>query len=505
MAGDVHDVPPAGAPRRDAARDRLGRRAHVEDAQAARVDDDDHARGARWRSAGQPVIAPACADGDGGARARPALELLRADPAVGQDDHAVVGGAGAARVLGQRRGGRASAPVSRVELDEHVAVDRVDEAVAVGEHDAGVAPLPGGRRSGIRVRQRWRSVARVEARDVAALGRRVGAVAVDVELVAAAGDRVVGRGDVRASPQRDRRPPLPGQLLQRARSRGRPGCGPSPRARRARPWRSTRPRWARACRARVRGQGSRPGGAPATAGTAQARRREERDRACRRPARRRSRPGLRAVGAAGHRDPRDGRQRLVVDVAPEAGGGEEEALARGRDVDAGLVRARVEVEHDELVAAGAQRGAPGARRTGRAAWSGRRAARGARAAGAGPGCRASPGRRARACPGRGSGGRRGRSRRGARAARARRRPAARRAGRRCRRRRRRRPRRPGSQAGRVGLRAERQPADLDRAHRAVVVAPRPPQPHRVGRLAACRASCGRCGCARCPSRGRARR
>ena len=36
----------------------------------------------------------------------------------------------------------------------------------------------------------------------------------------------------------------------------------------------------------------------------------------------------------GDDDPRDGRQRLVVDVAPEAGGGEEEALDRRRDVDA---------------------------------------------------------------------------------------------------------------------------------------------------------------------------
>ena len=125
----------------------------------------------------------------------PALDLLQRQVAVGQHDHAVVGGARAARVLGQDAAVDDRAGV-RVELDEDVAVDGVEEAVAVGEHHAGVAPLA--RRAGVgdlgapALAQR----ARVDPGHVAALGGGVGAVAVDVELVAVAGHRDVGGGEV---------------------------------------------------------------------------------------------------------------------------------------------------------------------------------------------------------------------------------------------------------------------------------------------------------------------
>src|SRR4029078_13589834 len=84
----------------------------------------------------------------------------------------------------------------RIELDEDVAVDGVEEAVAVGEHHARVAPLA--RRAGV-VDQRAPALAhraRVDAGHVAALGGAVSAVAVDVELVAVAGHRDVGGGEV---------------------------------------------------------------------------------------------------------------------------------------------------------------------------------------------------------------------------------------------------------------------------------------------------------------------
>src|SRR3954451_24277160 len=65
--------------------------------------------------------------------------------------------------------------------------------------------------------------------------------------------------------------------------------------------------------------------------------------------------------ASDHDHARDGRQRLVVDVALEAWRREQERWARRRHGHAALVLAAVEVEDDELVVAGAQGGATGPR------------------------------------------------------------------------------------------------------------------------------------------------
>ena len=133
--------------------------------------------------------------------------------------------------------------------------------------------------------------------------------------------------------------------------------------------------------------------------------------------------------------PGDRGQRLVVDVAPEARGREQEPLGRRGNLDAGLLRARVEVEDDQPVA-GRIEGRPAGRGAAARAWARALGRPGARAAAAGTSRRASPRRPARACPGRRSGGRRGRGRRGATAAPARRPSGARRERRRCPRRRR---------------------------------------------------------------------
>src|SRR5918994_3615897 len=64
---------------------------------------------------------------------------------------------------------------------------------------------------------------------------------------------------------------------------------------------------------------------------------------------RRSSPAARRLASAnGH--PGDGRQRLVVDVAAEPWGREEEALHGGRNLDPCLLRTAVEVEYDQAVA-----------------------------------------------------------------------------------------------------------------------------------------------------------
>ena len=235
-------------------------------------------------------------------------------------------------------------------------------------------------------------------------------------------------------------------------------------------------------RARVRGQGSRPGGGPRDGGRRAGQRGEEHDRGRRRPARRRSCLGLRRRGRG--RPPRPARWSSATGSrrrAPKPGAGKRKPwLGEGtstRALSAPVSRSST-TSWSWPVRSEARRAAA----DWASAWSGGRSARrtsGRRSAGvslpvlghelarvrvedevAGVGeAVAAPERLelvARQPPGAQDGVARvvGDDD-----------PA------------RRVPRR------RVGLRAERQPADLHRAHRAVVVAPRPPEPHGVRRVA----------------------
>ena len=144
-----------------------------------------------------------------------AFDAFGHDPAVGQDDHPVVGRARAVGILRQNPP-RYRLPGGRVELDENVAVDGIKEAVAVREQNAWVAALPWRRDFDLHppaLCQRHR----VDAGDVRALCLGVRLVSVHVELIAVPCHRDVGGGVVvRGLSRRDRHRARPGDLGERA-------------------------------------------------------------------------------------------------------------------------------------------------------------------------------------------------------------------------------------------------------------------------------------------------
>jgi hypothetical protein len=147
--------------------------------------------GLLWATQSRPSNASSDADAPGGSGGtRAALYPLGHDASVGHHDHAVIAGACLSGILGQLASDKRRSS-ARIELDEHVGVDRIDKAVAMGQCDSGVAPLVGDLvgedlRAPALVQRR-----RVHARDESALSGGVTAVAVYEQLVAIARERDV--------------------------------------------------------------------------------------------------------------------------------------------------------------------------------------------------------------------------------------------------------------------------------------------------------------------------